>query len=632
MTINSHPRFRGRLRFLQSGLSPSVENGGNAQILLRMIREQSLRYWKTYAASFFLMAVLAGCVTATAYFIGTVVNATTLERDFHRVLLICGVIIAIFLVKGLVQYGQSILLTRAHTNMTASYQSLLFDRLLFESMDHLSSVHSSEIMNRLRISAEAPAKAMDITICAIGREGLSVLGLVAIMIYQDPLLSLGCLLSTPIIVALARSSRVRLDDLTLMSIKAQNRTSEILQETLNGMRLIKTFGLEQSIRDRAHDRIESVRETDQKIAQLTWRYIPWVEALSGCTVAMIILYGSYRIISLGATPGNLVSFLTAFMLAYEPVKRLARFPVDVSNALAATRLLYETLDSEPSEPSDTGKSELVVSKGRIVLHDVKFGYQDDLAVLRGLSLTAEPGQVTALVGHSGSGKSTIFNLLLRLYESHDGTITIDNQNIADVQRNSVRRSIAYLGQDTFLFHGTIGENIAVGRLGASRAHIVAAAQAAHADDFIMSFPRGYDTPVGENGLALSNGQRQRIAIARAFLKNAPIVLLDEPTASLDTISEREVQRAISRLCRDRTTLVIAHRMHTIVNASAIYVVGGGEILEYGDHSSLLKRGAAYRALQAGAGGEAFMQEISGGRSTPAAEEPVLQEFGAMDRF
>jgi subfamily B ATP-binding cassette protein MsbA len=592
------PRLSPLPQVFQAGSPSSAESKSNAQILVRLVREQTRRYWKIYVASFALMAVLAACVTTTAYLIGAVVNATTLARDFHSVLLICAAIVAIFLVKGLAQYAQAILLTRTHGRMTASYQSLLFDRLLLESIPHLSSIHSSETMNRLQMSAEAPAKVMDMTICAIGREGLSILGLTAVMVYQDPLLSLGCLLAAPIIFAAARSSRARLDDMTLRSISAHSRTTEMLQETLRGIRLIKTFGLEPSIRERAHRRIDSVREADQKIAQLTWRFIPWVETLSGCIVALIVLYGSYRITSLGATPGELVSFLTAFMLAYEPIKRLARFPVDVTNALAGTRMLYETLGSEPSEPSEDNKPELVVNEGRIILDDVKFSYRDDVAVLRGLSLEAAPREMTALVGHSGSGKSTIINLLLRLYECGAGAIMIDGQNIADVSRNSVRRNIAYLGQDTFLFHGTIGENIAVGRLGATRDRIIAAAQAAHAHDFILGFPRGYDTPVGEHGLALSSGQRQRIAIARAFLKDAPIILLDEPTASLDTISEREVQRAIAQLCKNRTTLVIAHRMHTIVNASAIYVVGEGRVQEAGNHSTLLKGGPIYRELQA----------------------------------
>ena len=595
--------FRARLvsrcrRLLTSSRSVAESNEGNVRTLSRLIGEQAVRHWKVYLASFILMAVLAACVTATAYFIGTVVNATALTKDFHSVAVTCVLIIAIFLIKGFSQYAQAVLLTGAHANTTASYQKMLFDRMLHESVDYFSSSHSSDTVSRFRLSTEAPAKVIDLTICAIGREGLSVLGLVAVMIYQDPLLSLGCCLSAPVFLAIARLSRAKLGMVTLKSIRAQSLAAEFLQETVHGMRMIKAFGLERSIRARAHDRIESVREADQTIGKLKWRLIPWFEALSGCIVALIILYGSYRIISMGATPGALISFLAAFMLAYEPIKRLTSFPADVSGALAGARMLYETLDREPSEPDDSGKPELAVNAGRIVIENVSFAYRQGTAVLRELSLTAAAGQLTALVGHSGSGKSTIFNLLLRLYEGYDGQITIDGQNIADVSRNSVRRNIAFLGQDAFLFYGTIGENIAVGNLKAGRDKVIAASQAANAHDFIMGFPLGYDTPVGENGLALSSGQRQRISIARAFLKNAPIVLLDEPTTSLDTISEREVQRAIARLCEDRTTLVIAHRMHTIVDSSAIYVVGSGKIVESGNHSTLLRSGSTYQALQA----------------------------------
>jgi ATP-binding cassette, subfamily B, bacterial MsbA len=585
-------------RLLALSRSMAENNEGNVRTLSRLIGEQTLRHWKVYLASFILMAVLAACVTATAYCIGTVVNATALTKDFHSVVVTCSLIIAIFLIKGFSQYAQAVLLTGAHANTTASYQKMLFDRLLHESVDYFSSSHSSDTVSRFRLSTEAPAKVIDLTICAIGREGLSVLGLVAVMIYQDPLLSLGCCLSAPIFLAIARISRAKLGMVTLKSIRAQSLAAEFLQEAVHGMRMIKAFGLERSIRARAHERIESVYEADQTIGKLKWRLIPWFEALSGCIVALIILYGSYRIISMGATPGALISFLAAFMLAYEPIKRLTSFPADVSGALAGARMLYETLDREPSEPEDSGKPELIVNGGRIVIENVSFAYGQGAAVLRDLSLTAAARQLTALVGHSGSGKSTIFNLLLRLYEGYDGQITIDGQNIADVSRNSVRRNIAFLGQDAFLFYGTIEENIAVGDLKAGRDKVIAASQAANAHDFIMGFPLGYDTPVGENGLALSSGQRQRISIARAFLKDAPIVLLDEPTTSLDTISEREVQRAIARLCEDRTTLVIAHRMHTIVDSSAIYVVGSGKIVESGDHSTLLRNGSTYQALQA----------------------------------
>ncbi len=545
-----------------------------------------------------LIAILAACVTSTAYLVGSIVKAATMTRDFRAVLALSAIIIGIFLLKGFAQYAQAILQARAQTALTAKYQRLLFDRLLLESMQHLAEAHSSQTMSRLMQSSEAPAKVIDLSVRILGRDVLMVIGLGAVMLFEDPLLSLGCLVSAPIIFATTKSLRTRLDHSTWNSIKAQERISEVLQETLLGMRLVKAFGLERSISARAHRQIEQAREANERIAQLTWRFIPWVETLSGCAVALILLYGSHRIIVQQSTEGELVSFMTAFLLAYEPIKRLARFPAEIGHALANTQILYQILDSEPSESSDLGKPALIVTDGRVVLDDIRFSYRHRAEVLRGLSLVAEPRRTTALVGHSGSGKSTIFNLLLRLYDCGQGSIVIDGQDIATLSRSSVRASIAYLGQETFLFNGTIAENIEVGRLGASRQRIEAAALAANAHDFIAGFPDGYHTQVGEGGLALSSGQRQRIAIARAFLKDAPIVLLDEPTASLDTISEREVQRAIERLCKGRTTLVIAHRMHTVVNAAILYVIEAGAVAESGDHPTLLRDGLVYRALQA----------------------------------
>jgi ABC-type multidrug transport system fused ATPase/permease subunit len=577
---------------------PLPDQGQNSRkTLSRLVHEQAVREWRTYAISAVLIAILAICVTSTAYLVGSVVKAATLTRSFQTVLFLSAAIIGIFLLKGFVQYAQAMLLARLQTTLTAFYQRQLFDRLLLEGMQHLTSAHSSQTINRLLLSSEAPAKVVDVLIRIMGRDVLLVVGLGAVMIYQDPLLSFGCLLSAPVIFAITRLLRTQLDSTAQSARYAQEHISEILQETLLGMRLVKAFGLEQSIRQRTHKRIEDLREANETIAQLTWRFIPWVETLSGCAVALILLYGSHRVITLQSTEGELVSFLTAFLLAYEPIKRVARFPAEIGHALANTRVLYEILDSEASEPSEIDKPALIVKEGRIVLDDVQFSYRDRDNVLCGLSLVAEPQSTTALVGCSGSGKSTIFNLLLRLYDNPHGSITIDGQNILAVSRNSVRASIAYLGQDTFLFHGTIAENIEIGRLGASEKEIVAAAAAANAHEFISMFPNGYRTHVGEHGLALSSGQRQRIAIARAFLKNAPIILLDEPTASLDTISEREVQRAIELLCQGRTTLVIAHRMHTVINAATIHVIEGGRVAESGDHATLLREGLLYRAFQ-----------------------------------
>jgi ATP-binding cassette subfamily B protein len=321
-----------------------------------------------------------------------------------------------------------------------------------------------------------------------------------------------------------------------------------------------------------------------------------MESLGGIAVAIAIVYGGYRVIETGATPGEFFSFMAAFLLAYEPAKRLARLNLELNTALVGVRILFEVIDSPPTEPVDDDKPPLTLKTSRLEFSNVQFAYRSDEEVLRGISFVAEPGKMTALVGPSGGGKSTVFNLILRFYEIEHGSISIDGQDIREVSRRSLRRQIAYVGQDVFLFRGSIRDNIAFGKPGASEAEIVAAAKAAYAHDFILGFPNGYDTPVGEHGLQLSGGQRQRVAIARALVKDSPIILLDEATAALDSESERQVRDAIEHLCQGRTTLVIAHRLHTVAHADRIFVIEEGVVSESGRHEDLLSKNGRYASF------------------------------------
>ena len=371
---------------------------------------------------------------------------------------------------------------------------------------------------------------------------------------------------------------------------------ETMQESLQGIRIVKAFTLEDEMQARLDANVAEVEHESNKMARVGNRASPLMETLGGIAIAIALIYGGYRVIETGAEPGQFFSFIAAFLLAYEPAKRLARLNLDLNSGLVGVRILFEVLDSPATEPSDTGKAALALQTGRIEFDKVSFEYRAGEPVICELSLVAEPGKVTALVGPSGGGKSTILNLILRFFEIDSGAIAIDGQNIAAVSRRSLRRHIAYVGQDVFLFRGTIRDNIAFGRPNATEAEIVAAAQAACAHDFIMAFPRGYDTPVGEHGLQVSGGQRQRIAVARALIKDAPIILLDEATAALDSESERAVQEAIEHLCQGRTTLVIAHRLHTVTRADRIFVVEDGIIAESGRHDELLRKGGRYASF------------------------------------
>src|SRR5581483_597297 len=374
------------------------------------------------------------------------------------------------------------------------------------------------------------------------------------------------------------------------------RIVETLQETLQGIRIVKAFTLEDVMRERFDRNVAAVEHEANKMARVSNRSSPLMETLGGCAIALAITYGGYRVIATGATPGEFFSFITAFLLAYEPAKRLARLSTELNSGLVGVRILFEVLDSPPSEYVDADKPALAITSPRIVFEDVHFAYRSNEPVLHGMSFAAESGKLTALVGPSGGGKSTIFNLLLRFYEPTSGSVSIGGQDILQVARRSLRQHIGYVGQEVFLFRGTIRENIAFGKPGASEAEIVAAAKAAYAHDFILTFPNGYDTPVGEHGLQLSGGQRQRIAIARALIKNAPIILLDEATAALDSESELQVREAMEHLRKGRTTLVIAHRLSTIMHADSIVVVESGLVVESGRHEELLRKGGRYASF------------------------------------
>ena len=413
------------------------------------------------------------------------------------------------------------------------------------------------------------------------------------MVVQDPLMSFFSFIVAPPAFLVLRKLIRRIYAIARSQFHGGTQIMETLQETLQGIRIVKAFTLEGVMRERFDRNVAAVEHEANKMARVANRASPLMESLGGIAIAMAVTYGGYRVIETGATPGQFFSFITAFLLAYEPAKRLARLNIELNSGLVGVRILFEVLDSPPSEPADDLAPALQVTAARLELDDIAFSYRADESVLRGISLVAQPGKMTALVGPSGGGKSTAFNLILRFYDPERGRIVIDEQDIARVSRQSLRRHIAYVGQDVFLFRGSIRENIAVGKPGASEDEIVAAAKSAYAHDFIASYPNGYDAPVGEHGLQLSGGQRQRIAIARALIKNAPIILLDEATAALDSESELQVREAMAHLCRGRTTLAIAHRLHTIAHADRIYVLEDGRVTESGRHDDLLRKNGRY---------------------------------------
>ena len=565
-------------------------------LIRRLLFEHALIHWRLYAIAFVLMAIAAGCTALIAYLLGDFINQAYVHKNFHNILILGAVTIVVFTLRGGALYGQAVLLSRVGNRISAANQKRMFDRLLSKNLGFFTDRHTSEFTARLHAGANAATQVLSLLILAAGRDFMTLAGLIVVMVMQDPLLFTVTLIVFPPAMFLLRNMVRRIRNIAHAQFTGGTRIVETMQETLQGLRTVKAFTLEDRMRARFDSNVGEVEHEANKWARVANRTSPLMEMLGGFAIAAAIVYGGYRVIQLGSTPGEFFSFLAAFLLANEPAKRLARLNLEVNSNLVGVRVLFEIIDSPATEPVDDGKPALKVIDARVEFRDVNFAYRPDEPVLRGMSFVAEPGKVTALVGASGGGKSTVLNLILRLYEAGGGTITIDGQDIAAASRRSLRRQTAYVGQDVFLFRGTIRENIGYGRPDASEDEIVAAARAAHAHDFIMVFPQGYDTPVGEHGLQLSGGQRQRVAIARALIKNAPLILLDEATASLDSESEHHVQEAIAELCKGRTTLVIAHRLSTIVHSDKILVVENGVVTESGRHDELLRRGGRYAAF------------------------------------
>ena len=581
---------------MKTATAASADSYSAFALVRRLVVDEALSHWRRYAVALALMGAAAAATALGAYLIGTLTNAAYVTRNFHGIVVIGVLAMAVFATKGLATYGAAVLLNYIGNSIVANNQRRMFDKLLHENIGYFADRHSSEFISRLTTGAAAVSQVINLLIGAVGRDLMSLIGLSIVMVVQDPIMSIGGLIIAPPAVFFLRKMLRRVRNIARMQFAGGTRIIETMQESLQGLRMVKAFSLEDEMRRRLALSVDSVESESNKMARVANRASPLMETLGGFAIALAMIYGGYRGIHGSGTPGQFVSFLAAFLLAYEPAKRLARLNIDLNNNLVGVRVLYEIIDSPPGESNDDDRPPLKLSTGRLEFADVHFAYRPDAPVLRGMSFQAQPGRLTALVGPSGAGKSTVFDLVLRFYDVESGRILLDGQNIASVSRHSLRSQVAYVGQIVQLFRGTIRENIAFGKIGASDEEIVAAAKAAHAHDFILGFPAGYDTPVGEHGMQLSGGQRQRIAIARALIKNAPIILLDEPTAALDSESEQNVQEAFAELRKGRTTLVIAHRLSTIMHADNIVVLESGLVVESGRHEELLRKGGRYASF------------------------------------
>ena len=470
-----------------------------AALVRRLLTEYGLTRWKRYVFAFALMGLGAACTALTAYMIRDIVNEAYVQKNFPGVVQIAVLTFFLFVIRGLTHYGHSVILLRIGNSIVADNQRRMFSGLLQQNIGFFADHHSSEFAARLTAGAQAATQVLNLLITALGRDLLTLIALLIVMITQDPIMSLVAFVIAPPLGIVMRKLTRRVRTVAHNQWVGGARILETLQETLQGMRIVKAFTLEDAVRARFQSHVADVERESNKMARVSQRVHPFTEGLGGLAAMLIMVYAGYSTIYGGATPGQFVSFMSSLLLAYEPAKRLARLNLDLNATLVGVRVLFEIIDRPLTEPEDDTRPSLTLNKARVEFSHVSFAYREGEPVLRDISFVAEPGKVTALVGPSGGGKSTILNLIIRFYEAQGGTITIDGQDIAAVSRRSLRQQIALVGQDTFLFRASVRDNIAFGKPDAREAEIIAAAKAAHAHDFIMGFHAGYDTEVGEHG-------------------------------------------------------------------------------------------------------------------------------------
>ncbi|HUN53202.1 MAG TPA: ABC transporter transmembrane domain-containing protein [Candidatus Sulfotelmatobacter sp.] len=567
-------------------------------LMYRLVRDRVRPHAGTLILSACFMGIAAATTGAAAWLMQPALDLIFVKHQPEMLWAIPAAIIAVYVLKGFSTYGQSMTMNHVAQRIMADTQVDLFAHLMRADIGWLHKNHTGQLVSRFLYDATLLRTAVSSALTGMVKDSLSLVFLAIVMFIQDWRLSFVVVFVFPAAGVLVRKFGKRSRKGSAATQEESGRLTSLLTEAFESARLIKAYGMEAREVGRVRASIDRRFKYVMKTIGARSASTPATEALGGIAVALAIIYGGWQS-SLGhMTLGQFASFISALLLAYQPMKSLSSLGPSLQEGLAAADRLFALFDIEPAIKDRPGARPLAVQGGTVRFEAVDFSYAEDAPALHGVSFTAAAGRKIALVGPSGAGKSTILNLIPRFYDAARGAITIDGQDVREVTLGSLRAAIALVSQEARLFDDTVRANILYGRADASEAEIVAAAEAAAAHEFITALPQGYDTIVGENGVKLSGGQRQRIAIARAMLKNAPILLLDEATSALDAESERLVQAALRRLMLGRTTVVIAHRLSTVIDADEIQVIEQGRIVDSGRHGELLARGGTYARLYA----------------------------------
>jgi len=580
---------------------------GDVELFLQIFREYFHRYWRRYIVIFVLIGIAAGATAATAWLVKDVVNSVFVEQQADLLAPLVGLVLAIFLAKGLSTYFQTVLSKRISNAMVADVQQRLMNHALAQRVSFFSENGSDGLLMRFNQGAQAFNSILNLVLVNGLRDLVTLIGLVIVMLIQDPMLTLISFTVAPVVFYGVSVLIRRLKQLGKDELAGFADLNRLVRETVQGISVIKAYNLERAQREASQEVIDRIRDRRDRMAVLQAAPIPMLDTMGGIAVALAILYAGTRMTSGAYDPGTFMSFLTALLLAADPARRLSQMRVNLRKAFIGVQTVFDLLNTDDAEPS--GVKSLPVATGApegdrmaretaIAFRGVHFAYDPDTPILRGLDLSVRAGEMVALVGPSGAGKSTLFKLLLKFHAPDAGRIEMFGADIADMDNAALRDAVSFVGQSNFIFAGSIRDNLSLRNPAVEQAQIEAACRAVGLHEVIAALPEGYDTDVGELGTLISGGQAQRLNMARAIIKDAPILLLDEVTSSLDAENEQLIKEYIRAQAHRKTVLVIAHRLSTVKEADRIALVQDGQIAAEGRHDELAATNAYYEKIVA----------------------------------
>mgnify|MGYP000944548744 FL=1 len=564
------------------------------EIIKRLYKEYVSRYLKKFFLALFFSIVIAGSTAAIAWLLDPAIKKIFVEKNKDFMLLIPIAIILAFSIKGISLYLVRTTMIKVGASIEKEVQQNLIEAIINADTQVIEKKHSGKFMSNVTFDAALIIQLVSTSLLNLIKDGLTLIALLSLMFYQNWKLSLLAIIMIPLAAFAAKSLGKRMGKITTeLQIKVGKITSYFL-DVLKNSKIIKTYQKEPFEFARADKFLEELKEKGQKMGIILVRATPIMEVLTGIMIAGLIYCSAIMVHSGTLEINNFFSFLAAMMLSYQPVRSLATLNMGIQHGLSGARRVYEIIDLKRKIDENINAKDLVIDKAKIEYEDVSFAYDGEKEVLKSVNLKMEGGDVIALVGHSGAGKTTIMNLIPRFYNASSGEILIDNQSIYKVSLFSLRKNISLVSQDITLFDDTVLSNIAYANSEASKEKILEASKFSATHDFVEQLPEKYDTLIGENGVRLSGGEKQRISIARAILKDAPIILLDEATSSLDADTEHKIQEAIMYLTKNKTTIIIAHRLSTVLRANKIFIIENGRVADEGNHDYLLENSEIYK--------------------------------------